>query len=451
MRVWAAVAVISLQSAVVSLQSPVVRLQAQGQALAITHVTVIDTAKGTAAADMTVVMRGDRIVSVDKGMAAPAGAQVIDGRGKFVIPGLWDMHTHLSYARATALPALAATGVAYVRDVGSDLSEIDEWRGEIAAGRIVGPTILRAGPILNGQASNQYHLVIANAADARMAARTLKKVGVDVLKTHRRTSREAYFALADEAKKIGIPLVGHVPMTVSPAEASDAGQQTLEHIETLFEGTFASAHDGQVRVADVAAWRTSPDAAALFATFVRNGTVVDPTLIAQGYLARTLDSPNQDPRLRYVPRSALELRDRTLAGLPALQKAGMPPLVRENEAVALQLQRAGVTLVTGTDLAFLHPPGFSLHDELDMFAEAGLTPAEILRAATTNCAKLFPSLDGGAVSPRKRADLVLLNANPLTDIRNVHDIHAVVLRGRLLNRATLDRTLADAAVLAANN
>ena len=201
---------------VVSHQSASPQSVSSPQSVAITHVTVIDTAAGNAAADMTVVLSGDRIVSVDK-KVAPVGAQVVDGRGKFLIPGLWDMHVHLSYARASALPAFAATGVTYVRDAGSSLSEIDEWRGEIAANRITGPTIFRAGPILNGQESNQYHLIIANAADARMAARTLKKAGVDILKTHRRTSRDAYFALADEAKKIGVPLIGHIPMTVTPA------------------------------------------------------------------------------------------------------------------------------------------------------------------------------------------------------------------------------------------
>jgi imidazolonepropionase-like amidohydrolase len=419
--------------------------------VAITHVTVIDTAKGTALPDMTIVVRGERITSVEHAPSTPADARVIDGKGKFVIPALWDMHTHLSYARASALAALAAMGVLYVRDVGSNLAEIDMWRGQIAANAITGPTILRAGPILNGQESNRYHLVIANAADARMAARALKKAGVDVFKTHRRTSRDAYFALADEAKLLGVPLVGHVPMTVSPEEASNAGQQTIEHVETLFEGTFATSHGGQVRASDIAEWRASPAAAALFATFVRNHTAVDPTLIAVGYLARTFDSTNPDPRLKYLARSALMLRGELLAAVPAVQKEGTPPLIRENEAVALQMQRAGVTLVTGTDVSFVHPPGFSLHDELDMLAEAGLTPAEILRAATINCANLFPSLDAGAVAAGKRADLVLLNGNPLLDIRNAHDIHAVIARGRPLTRAALDRTLADAASLAATN
>jgi imidazolonepropionase-like amidohydrolase len=415
-------------------------------------VGVVDTATGTVAQDMTVIVRGERIVSVEKGKPAPVGAQIVDGRGKFMIPGLWDMHTHVTDSRASALPALVATGVLYVRDAGSgDLTEIDEWRGQIASNVRLGPTIFRAGITLNGQESNRYHLVIADAADARAAARTLKKVGVDILKTHRRTSRDAYFALADEAKKIGIPLIGHVPMTVSPAEASDAGQQTIEHVETLFEGTFATAHGGRVTAADMAQWRGSSESAALFQKFVRNGTVVDPTLVATGDLVRTFDSLNVDPRLRYVAKSAFARRQQALASIIGALREQLRLEVVERQAVTLQMQRAGVTLITGTDASYFHPPGFSLHDELDLMAEAGLTPAEILRAATINCAKLFPSLDAGAIAVGKRADLVLLNGNPLTDIRNAHDLHAVVLRGRVLNRAALDRALADAAALAATN
>src|ERR1051325_3713023 len=139
--------------------------------VAITHVTVIDTEKGAAVADVNVIIDGDRITAVGKA-APPSGAQIVDGRGKFLIPGLWDMHTHLSDSRASALPVMAATGVTYARDAGNSvLAEIDVWRGQIAAGQILGPTIVRAGPTLNGQESNPNHMVIANAAEARFAAR----------------------------------------------------------------------------------------------------------------------------------------------------------------------------------------------------------------------------------------------------------------------------------------
>jgi imidazolonepropionase-like amidohydrolase len=166
---------------------------------------------------------------------------------------------------------------------------------------------------------------------------------------------------------------------------------------------------------------------------------------------RTFDSANADPRLRYVAKSALQRREQALAPIGAVQKDDMRAQLAERLRVTLQMHRAGVTLVTGTDASYLHPPGFSLHDELDFLSEAGLTPAEIVRMATVNCAALFPSIDAGAVAPGKRADLVLLNANPLADVRNVHDIHAVVVRGRVLNRGALDRALTDAAALAAKN
>jgi imidazolonepropionase-like amidohydrolase len=196
-------------------------------------------------------------------------------------------------------------------------------------------------------------------------------------------------------------------------------------------------------------WRESSEPGALFARFVRNGTVVDPTLVATAALARIFNSVNDDPHVRYIAKSALQRRTAALSGLPAAAKTQIPAQVIERQAVTLQMQRAGVTLVTGTDASFLHPPGFSLHDELDLLVEAGLTPAEALRAGTINCANLFPSLNAGAIAPGKRADLVMLNANPLADIRNAHGIAAVVLRGRVMTRAALDRALDDAARLAA--
>ena len=154
------------------------------------------------------------------------------------------MHVHLSYARSSALPALVANGVTAVRDMGSDLSEIDRWRSQIATNTLVGPSIVRAGPMLNGMEFNPYQLAVGGDVEARAAVRTLRKVGVDFIKFHRRTSRDAYFGIAAEARMLGLPFAGHVPMTVSPSEASDAGQASLEHTKTLFEGTFAADRTG---------------------------------------------------------------------------------------------------------------------------------------------------------------------------------------------------------------
>jgi imidazolonepropionase-like amidohydrolase len=422
--------------------------------LAIRHVTLIDTLAGTTAPDMTVVIRDDRIVAVENGGAAvPRGAEIIDGRNKFLIPGLWDMHVHLSYARSSALPALVANGVTAVRDMGSDLAEIDRWRSQIAAHTLVGPTIVRAGPMLNGMEFNRYQLAVAGDTEARTAVRTLRKVGVDFIKLHRRTSREAYFAIADETRMLGLPFSGHVPITVSPDEASDAGQASLEHTETLFEGTFAAARAGKDVTAEIARWRET-EASALFARFTANGTLVDPTLIAQEDIVRLLETQTPDTRSRYIAASARKEADKTLADVrPNAEKVllDLKPRLRELRAVTGLMNRAGVKLLAGTDLSFFAAPGFSLHDELALLVESGLTATDALRAATVNPAGMFPSEEGGSIAPGKRADLVLLDANPLEDIRNAERIAAVVLRGRFLNRRDLDLLLRESARLAEIN
>ena len=420
--------------------------------LAIVRVNVVDPAAATVATDRTVVIQDGRIVSVGTG-AAPRNAEIVDGRNRFLIPGLWDMHVHLSYARASALPALVANGVTGVRDIGSHLSEIDRWRGQIEAGSLVGPVIVRAGPMLNAMEFNTYQLAVSDAAEARVAVRTLHKAGVDFIKLHRRTSREAYFGIVEEARTLKIPFTGHVPMTVTPAEASTAGQATIEHTETLFEGTFAAEHAGKDQAAAIAAWRVA-DAPALFATFIRNGTMVDPTLIAQQYLMRVIDAAQPDPHVAYIAASARQERDKTLGGLRAAPEKALlerTAMLRELKAVTASMSRAGVGLLAGTDTSFLHPPGFTLLDEMEALVEAGVSNADALRAATANPARLFPALDTGHIAPGKRADLVLLDANPLEAIGNIRRINTVVVRGRLFDRAGLDRLLREAAAAAGRN
>ena len=287
--------------------------------------------------------------------------------------------------------------------------------------------------------------------EARIAVRTLKKVGVDFIKLHRRTFREAYFAIANEARALKLPFSGHVPMTVSPAEASDAGQASLEHTETLFEGTFTNENSGKDLTAEVARWRETPETSGLFAKFVRNGTSVDPTLIAPTDLARLIEAKEPDPRARYMAASARQAAEKSLAEMrpnSAKMLEELKPRIRELQAVTGVMNRAGVKLLSGTDLSFYAVPGFSLHDELQLLVTAGLTPAEALKAATVNPAGLFPALKAGSVAAGQRADLVLLDANPLLDIGNTQRIRAVVLRGRVFDRKNVDDLLAQGARLA---
>ncbi len=412
-----------------------------GPPLAITHVTIINTEDGSTQSDMTVLIRDGRIAGVaHAGAAMPTDAQELDGHGKFLIPGLWDMHVHLSWTTASALPVLVANGVTGVRDLGSDLAEIDAWRAEIAAGLRAGPRILRAGPILNGQSFNRYQLVTGNPEQARGIVRALKQMGVDFIKVHRRVPRDAYFAIIDEAKKQGLDVVGHIPMTVRPEEASDAGQ-LIEHEETLFEGTFSAGLTPEQR--PEARRRFYAEVAdTLFARFVRNHTPVTSTLAAWQYAVTMADgSWLRDPRLRYVARSQIEAAKRTPL-VSASDLADVQQTLAELREVLGRLNQAGVMLLAGSDIAGPKIPGFSLQDELALMVEAGLTPLQALRAATLNPAKILKrENDVGSVTTGKLADLVLLDANPLADIRNTQRIAVVVVGGKLLRRSDLDALL----------
>lgn len=421
--------------------------------LALTHVTLIDTTGAPPKLDMTVVITGNRITQVGKSgsVSIPQGTQVVDATGKYLIPGLWDMHVHLSWTTASALPVLVANGVTGVRDMGGRLGEIDEWWTKIATGLLVGPRIVRAGPQLNGQKFNPYQMVTGNPDETRGVVRALKEVGVDFIKIHRRLPRDSYFAAIDEAKRQGLSLVGHIPMTVTPEEASDAGQATIEHVETLFEGTFSGALGDRKLSSAIPQWRAE-EADKLFGRFVENRTAVTPTLAAWRLFVEFSDpSVPSDPRSRYVAASMKQAFPRPLKASDD-ELTELKQRYVEFREVVRQMIRSGVTLLAGTDVAGPRVPGFSLHEELAVLVECGLTPMQALRAATLTPAKVLNKAnDLGSIEVDKIADLVLLDGNPLDDIHNTQRIHAVILNGKLLNRAALDRLLAEGERAAQNN
>src|SRR2546423_2747877 len=378
---------------------------AQGT-LVLSGVTVIDGTGAAPRPNRAVIVSGDRIsaiVDADRRADVPKSALIINARGKFLIPGLWDMHVHLTQEDLSVLVAYGVTGV---RDMGNSLRDVDTWRVQIADGARIGPRIYRVGPILNGQVFGPAHVEIDNADQARAAVRVLKHVGVDFIKTHAMMPREAYFALVDEARKSGVRVVGHVPKTVSPQEASDAGQASLEHMQTLFEGSFPP---------------TREDSPTLFALFARNQTAFVPTLVS--YRASADPAKIGPEMMQKYPDIA----------------TGRARMFKTFVELLGLMNKAGVTLMTGTDLDHrLVGPGSSLHDELEIFVEAGLTPMQALQAATRNPAR-FVGIDAGTIEPGKLADMVLLDTNPLDDIRNTRRIHAVVVNGRILDQSRLRR------------
>ena len=376
--------------------------------LAITGVTVVDGTGSATQPDKTVIIVGNRIDAIVNASAKariPKGARTVLGRGLVLIPGLWDMHVHL---HEKDLPLLVAYGVTGVRDMGNIVSDVDAWRARIGAGALVGPQIFRVGPILNGKAFGPAQVAITTDVEARVAVRLLKQVGVNAIKLHRALPREAYFALAKEAKEQSIPFVGHVPPWITIEEASDAGQASIEHMETLLD-----------RNAPV----NTANAPELFTRLVKNNTAYTPVLVA---FRGSAEPANIDSTLG--------------AKIPEIASGRKRIFGEFLELVGL-MNRTGVNLMAGTDLGVKWiSSGQSLHEEIGYLVDAGLTPMQGLQAATRNPAR-FLGVNAGTVEPGKLANLVLLEGNPLEDIRNTKRIHGVVLVGKYFGRAQLDTLL----------
>jgi imidazolonepropionase-like amidohydrolase len=430
--------------------------------LAITHVTVIDTTGGPVQPNMTVIVRDGRIVKLGKSevVHAPGDALRVDGSGKYLIPGLWDMHVHEVFGdwiprnERVVPPLFVANGVTGVRDMGGDLDVLKVWRAEIAAGRMLGPRMIIAGPMLDGPVPRfPSSAPVANAADGRRWVDELTHQGVDFIKIQSLVPRDGYFAAAEEARKLGMVFVGHVPDAVRASEASNAGQKSIEHFTGIFEGCTTIEDQlikGPKSLGRNVANYDPARAKALIALMAKNQTWQVPTLVWERgqWLVDDIDL-SHDPLIKYAPAAWKDhtwpmfvkdiLKDMDTDPLPVRQK-----FVQMELDMTLAMFRAGVPFLAGTDTAAgVHIfPGFSLHQELALFVQAGLTPLQALQTATLNPARFMDRLaDLGTVERGKLADLVLLDANPLEDIANTRKIRAVVLAGRYFDRRQLDSML----------
>ena len=283
----------------------------KGSPLAIAHVTVIDCTGSAPKPNSTVVIAGGHIAAVGPSdrVSIPAGARVVDGNGKFLIPGLWDMHGHLTDATEDAFPLLIMNGVTGVRDMGGELDQIDRWRAEIQNGTRVGPHIIRAGPFVDGPKEGVPHrLTVRTPEEARRAVHELKAKGVDFIKVHNALPPEAFFALMDEARKEHIPVAVHLPKGVSSAEASDAGVASLEHIETVNESALWRKGATAKTVEQAVDENLGPAGQQLFEHLARNGTWYVPTLVAyeRGFALWSNDPEALAPRME-VQRKQIKL------------------------------------------------------------------------------------------------------------------------------------------------
>jgi len=438
--------------------------------LAIVDVTVVDVAAAALRAGQTVLVEGGRIAAAGPAASVtlPAGATVVDGRGRFLIPALWDMHAHVyAFAPLIDLPLYVAYGVTNVRDMQGCPQAGDpfiacaadkrRWSDEAVAGTRVGPRIVSStsfmanGPgVLRQLGDVPAFYGTATADEARAFVRHFAAQRVEEIKVYDRVPREPYFALVDEARRLGLRVVGHRPHAVSAIEAAQH-QQSLEHARFLLHESFPGAralraaagtpqwHEDRRRMVDE---HDPAMAAGIFDAMRRAGTYYVPT-----HLTRWADAyadearVREDPVLRYVhPLVEWQWRedlDATLARDPSPEaRAAYRAFYEKGLALTGAAHRAGVKVLAGTDYL---AAGADLHRELQQLVLGGLTPAAALRAATLTAAEYYGLQDDyGTVEAGKVADLVLLTGNPLSDIAHTARIDVVVFNGNLYDRAALD-------------
>jgi imidazolonepropionase-like amidohydrolase len=431
----------------------------------IRDVTVIDGSGAGPKSGMTVVVSDGRIAAI--GSAArtrsPLGAVEVDGRGKYLIPGLWDMHVHM-----TTTPGFTdlflANGVTGVRDMFSYPEDIHPLREDIRSGKRAGPRIISAGRIVDGPKPIWPRSVaVKDEEEGRKAVLTVKSEGSDFVKVYSLLPRDAYFAIVKESARLGLPVVGHVPDSVTIREASDAGQRCIEHLTGVLAGCAPRVKrpdpgGGTPELARRWAYLTEimdsydeKSAADLFRLFKKNGTWHCPTLTVSRNIAGLNDSPiSSEPRAKYVsseirsywdPKNDFRFKNYRPETWTLWKRS-----YRMQKEIVGKMYRAGVQILAGTDVGNPYClPGFSLHDELALLVECGLSPMAALQTATRNPARFLGlEKECGTITRGKRADLVLLDANPLEDIRNTSRVRAVLVGGKLMERAAINEILRKA-------
>lgn len=443
--------------------------------LIFTNVNIINPHTGEVARHKVVFIKDDVITGIgDTGVVYQLPARVINATGKYLIPGLWDMHTHTSFIspkwdEKIIYPLYIANGITGVRDMGGDFELLKQRRARIEKGELLGPHLYIGGPFLVDAKADAQTISVQTPEEARAAVDNLKKEGVDFIKILSRLSRESYFAIAEQSKKDHIHFVGHVPNTVSASEVALAGQHSIEHLTGIYLACSSQESDLRDKIQFVTTKRDwfafrafneqafwtydTQKAATLFSTFVDHNTWQVPTLIWTKTQSTLSDSSwDTDTRLKYVPASVLQEWDRKE------QVKQTPPdilLDYKNDAtrgplLAKKMLQAGVHFMAGSDGPDPYVfPGFSLHDELELLVKSGFTPAQALESATANPAIFMEKTDKyGTIEKGHAADMVLLEANPLEDIRNTRKISAVVFAGKYYPREELDKLLSQVAALA---
>lgn len=449
--------------------------------LVFTHVTVIGATGQPALPDRTVVVVDDRIQTIGKfnETKLPKSAKVVDASGKYLIPGLWDMHFHLRGGPAllpgTWLSLLLANGITGTRELGGDIVDtVFRWRTETANGTRLGPRILTSGPKVDGPKPTwPGSFAVIDPTSARAAVDKLKAMGADCVKIYSQDfPPDVFSALMDEARKQQLTVGGHLSfMTMTTRDAIKSGVKFLEHGALYVLGGCSRSEKqindeclarrgskqpmlGAERMYRYAQTFDEGWTRELSTEMVGHDAWVTPTRV----VLRQLESVGrtdygQHPQRKYISSALWQMWEQAH---PTFSDDALKQLELVNETTGTMIkvmQSAGVGLLAGSDSSTTNPytfPGWSLHQELELLVRSGLSPMEALQTATRNPARFLGELrSNGTVEEGKIANLVLLTSNPLEDIRNSQKIDAVVLNGKLLMRADLDELLEDVATKAA--
>lgn len=443
--------------------------------IALQDVTIIDTINGKTLQARTVVIRDNKIAAITS--APPKDAQVVNGKGKFLIPGLWDMHMHLRGGQETLpdnaamLKLFVANGVTSVREMGGDLGEtVFTWKKEIQEGKRVGPRIFSSGPKLDGpKPSWPGSIAVSNPEDGRKAVQQVHQMGADFVKLYfDAIELPTLQAITAEAKKLKLTVAAHGMRNLTVREFVGAGVRDIQHARyyvlpggSIEERAIAKEYGerrGTANPMTNAEWvkrmnqeHSDAQERAMFQLFVKDKVWVTPTLMVgdtiDGLGIRNYD---RDPRRKFVPARIWKSWDTAGRRKPPSEETRKVYGTTQKKVVELvpRMQRTGIHLLAGSDSGYSNNfvfPGWSLHEEISMLRDAGLSNAEALQTATVNAARFF-KLDKkyGSIGKGKAADLVLLDANPLIDIRNTQKIAGVVLHGQWLDRKALDNLMVEA-------
>lgn len=426
--------------------------QTNDSVLVIRGGTLVDVKSGNEIPDSVIVVRGDRVELVStegKASAVPAGARTIDATGKWIIPGLIDSHAHAGTEESVPLELYVANGVTTIRNPGGNITELRLTREKLLRGQIKGPRLFFSGPLLDGVPPvwPAGSLLVDTPERARSAVNFLADQGVDFVKVYNNVKEPELKVIVQTAKERGLPIAGHVPRTLTMTRAIELGMTRLEHIritgkEMLTAEEAAAIDPLPLGRREPMLWQRfdlkSEKMHSLVRRLAESRVFLDPTLVVDEFFdASSREAEAADSNNQYFPKSEVEeqLKSWNTGPFeipPELRQAAQEVLQKEEKFVGM-CSEAGVRIIAGTDGPAIGrlAPGFGLHRELELLAASGLSPIQALRAATITAAEALGKQDRlGTVEQGKLADLVIVDADPLSSVQNLGRIHLVIQGGK---------------------